>query len=72
MHVLHITGKIKSKDLLADNITDKPWATDFSHSLAVTQDVQDAIKALVHLQLSEFFDISFHNKKLTWKKRSPI
>lgn len=52
---------------LADDIADKSWATNFSHSLAVAQDIEDAMEALIHFQLSELFDISLHNKKFTWK-----
>lgn len=52
---------------LADDVADKSWATNFSHSLAVAQDIQDTMEALIHFQLSELFDISLHNKKFTWK-----
>lgn len=52
---------------LADDVADEPRAANLSHSLAVPQDVEDAVEALIQLQLSELLDISLHNKKYSWK-----
>lgn len=60
-----ILGKAESS--LADDITDEPGATNFSHSLAVAQDVEDAMEAFIHFELSELFDIGLHDKEFTWK-----
>lgn len=56
-------GQADMGSSLADDVADEPRAADLSHSLAVSQDVEDAVKALIQFQLSELLDISLHNKK---------
>lgn len=66
------SGKRDEKSPLADDITDKPGATNFSHSLAMAQDVEDAVEALVHLQLGKLFDVIVHDEKLAWKTKNDL
>lgn len=52
---------------LADDVADEPQAPKLPHSLAVPQDVEDAVETLIQFQLSELLDIFLHNKTHSWK-----
>lgn len=51
----------------ADDVADEARAADFSDPLAVAQDVEDPVEALIHFQLGELLDVGLHDKKLAWK-----
>lgn len=55
---------------LADAVADEPRAADLSHSLAVPQDAEHDVEALIQFQLSELLDIIVHNEKYSWKTNS--
>lgn len=44
----------------------------FSQTLAVTQLAEDALEALVHLHLSELFNVSFYNEKQTCREHRGV
>lgn len=51
----------------ADDVADEARAADFSDPLAVAQDVEDPVEALIHFQLGELLDVGLHDKKLAFR-----